>query len=66
MYVKKETIDEYFKNKKLVLVVDDLFRKLEIVCMLSLGDFFVFFWFFCSLRKKLKSLTILWFGWFTN
>ena len=39
MYVKKETVDEHFKNKKQLLVVDDLLKRLRTVCMLRLGDF---------------------------
>ena len=37
MCVKKETVDEHFKIKSLLLVVDDLLKKLGTVCMLRLG-----------------------------
>ena len=40
--LKKRQLIKILETKKLVLVVDDLLRKLGIVFMLRLGDFFVF------------------------
>ena len=58
--LKKRQLINILETKKLVLVVDDLLRKLGMVFKLRLGDFFVCLFvvvvcFFCSLRKKRMS-----------
>ena len=40
--LKKRQLINILETKKLVLVVDDLLRKLGIVSMLKFGDFFAF------------------------
>ena len=67
MYVKKETVDEHFKIKNLLLVVDDLLKKIGTVCMLRLGillrkkklngDFFVMFLFVYKKKNRMSDNT---------
>ena len=56
MYVKKETINEHFKSKKVNIGRGRFVKKLRTEYMLRLGDLFVIFLLF--IRKKIECLTI--------
>ena len=66
MHIKKETMNILIIIiiiiiiiKELVLSMDVLSKKLEMICMLNLGDFFFLFCILIVKEKKKKCLTIL-------